>query len=217
VKKVHVLVEGPTEEGFVRHVVQPHLAQYDVWANPVIVTTKRVKSGPNFKGGVTSYDRVRDDARRLLGDTSARLVTTLMDYYGLPKEFPGRSEAAGKPHQKVAVVESAFQEDIDHPRFLAYLSLHEFEALLFASPSVIARALNDMTKEKTLQGIREGFPTPEDINDNPATTPSRRILGCFPRYNKVYFGSVIARRIGLVHLRRECPHFNDWVNRLERA
>lgn len=216
-KTVHILVEGPTEEGFVRHVLQPHLSQHDVRANPVIVTTKRVKSGPNFKGGITSYERVRDDAKRLLGDTSARLVTTLIDYYGLPEEFPGKSEAVGTPHQKVVAVESAFQKDIDHPKFSAYLSLHEFEALLFASPSDIARALNDMTKEKTLRGIRQGFPTPEDINDNPATTPSRRILAYFPRYNKVFFGSVIARRIGLVQIRQECPHFNDWVNRLERA
>ena len=216
-KTVHVLVEGATEEGFVKHILLPHLAQHDIWVNPVIVTTKRVKSGPNFKGGITSYERVRDDARRLLGDTSARLVTTLIDYYGLPDEFPGRPTATGTPHRKVASVESAFQADINHPKFHAYLSLHEFEALLFAAPDEIARALNDQSKQGVLQGIRDGFRTPEEINDNPATTPSRRIIGCFPRYNKVYFGSVIARRIGLARLREECPHFNDWVNRLERV
>jgi len=212
---VHILVEGPTEEGFVKRVLQDHLEHHGIYANPVIVTTKRVESGPNFKGGISTYDRVRDDAKRLLGDTRAKLVTTLIDYYGLPADFPGKSTARGMPHQKVAIVESAFQNDISHPKFLAYLSLHEFEALLFASPDEIARALNDMTMAKALLGIRKAFPTPEDINDNPATSPSKRILERFPRYNKVYFGSVIARRIGLKRLRDECPHFNDWVTRLE--
>ncbi|MCP4022163.1 MAG: DUF4276 family protein [Desulfobacteraceae bacterium] len=54
-KKVLVLVEGPTEEAFVRHILQNHLMDYKVMIIPTIVTTKRVKSGPNFKGGIVSY------------------------------------------------------------------------------------------------------------------------------------------------------------------
>ncbi|MDI6792974.1 MAG: DUF4276 family protein [bacterium] len=215
-KKVHILVEGPTEEAFVKGMLKPHLAPHNIWVNPVIVTTKRLKSGPNFKGGITSYERVRDDVRRLLGDTSASLVTTLIDYYGLPPEFPGQAHATGTPHQKVALVETAFGANINHGKFRPYLSLHEFEALLFSSPPDIARTLNEPTKTTDLQRIRSAFSTPEDINDNPATAPSRRIIGHFPRYNKVLFGSLIARRIGLEHIRRECPHFNDWVSRLEQ-
>lgn len=216
-KKVHILVEGPTEKTFVKHVFGPHLTPYNIWANPVIVTTKRVKNGPNFKGGITSYEQVRDDARRLLGDTSASLVTTLIDYYGLPPEFPGQANAAGTPHQKVALVETAFGVDINHGKFQPYLSLHEFEALLFSSPHDIARTLNEPTKAIDLQRIRSAFSTPEDINNNPVTAPSRRIIGHFPHYKKVLFGSLIAHRIGLEHIRRECPHFNNWVSRLEEV
>ncbi len=102
-------------------------------------------------------------------------------------------------------------------RFFPYLSLHEFEALLFSSPSHIARALNDPSKERDLDAIRRAFPTPEDINDNPPTIPSRRIMCHLPRYNKVFFGSVIARRIGLERMRNQCPHFAAWISRLEEA
>ena len=51
---------------------------------------KTVKRGPNFKGGITSFGQVERDLRRLLGDTSAALVTTMFDLYGLPDDFPVR-------------------------------------------------------------------------------------------------------------------------------
>jgi hypothetical protein len=216
-KKVHFLVEGQTEESFIKQVIQPHLSPRGLWANPVIVTTKRTKKGPDFKGGITSYSHVKKDIRRLLGDSSATMVTTLMDFYGLPDSFPGRSEVSGTPQAKAAFVEQAFGDDIANQKFLPYLSLHEFEALLFTSPFEIARALNDRSKEEHFAAIRRDFPTPEDINDNPPTIPSRRIMDHFPRYNKGYFGAIIAVRIGLQRIREQCPHFASWISRLEKT
>jgi hypothetical protein len=35
-----------------------------------------------------------------------------------------------------------------------------------------------------------------------------------PAYEKPVAGVLIAQRIGLAAMRRECPHFNEWVNRL---
>jgi len=214
-KKVHFLVEGQTEESFVKRALRPHLSPRGVWANPVIITTKRTKRGPDFRGGVASYKHVRKDIQRLLGDTSATLVTTLIDFYGLPHSFPGRLEASGSPQAKVAFVEQAFSDDIANNRFFPYLSLHEFEALLFSSPADIARALHNRDKESQLAAIRRTFPTPEDINDNPPTIPSRRIVNHFPNYNKGLFGAIIALRIGLQRMREECPHFSAWISQLE--
>ena len=48
--RILISVEGQTEETFVREIVSPHLSEYDVYPTPVILTTKIVKSGPNFKG-----------------------------------------------------------------------------------------------------------------------------------------------------------------------
>lgn len=166
-KKALVLVEGQTEEAFVKRVLQEHLLKYNVSLIPTIVSTKRVKSGPDFKGGIVAYKRVRGDILRLLKDSSAELVTTMFDLYGLPNDFPGRSEARGTPQEKVRFIEDAFKKDIDNRRFLGYLSLHEFEGLLFSSPSIIAKTLNFQNRENEIKRIRDSFSSPEEINDNP--------------------------------------------------
>jgi hypothetical protein len=53
--KVLILVEGQTEEKFVKEVLNPHLNNYGKYLIPTLLRTKIVKSGPNFKGGITSY------------------------------------------------------------------------------------------------------------------------------------------------------------------
>jgi hypothetical protein len=214
-QKVLVLVEGDTEYKFVKEILNPHLANYEKYLIPTIINTKIVKSGPNFKGGIGSYRQVKRDLLRLLGDTSARCVTTMFDLYGLPSEFPGRDDAPPEPYKKVRHVEDAFAQDIDQELFLSNLTLHEFEGLLFTTPAVIARALNEPGREPELAGIRTCFHTPEEINDHPRTAPSKRLEGLFPHYNKPFFGIVISKRIGLYAIRAECPHFNQWVCRLE--
>ena len=210
-----VLVEGQTEEKFVKEVLTPHLHNYGKHLIPTIVNTKKVKSGSNFKGGLVSYGQVRRDLMRLLGDTSALCVTTMFNLYGLPNEFPGRQDAPALPYDKVQHLEKAFGEDIDHPRFLGNLTLHEFEGLLFSKPAEIARALNEPDKEPELSKIKASFQSPEEINDNPKTAPSKRLEAIFPIYNKPFYGMVISKRIGLQAIRAECPHFHQWVSRLE--
>lgn len=214
-QKVLVLVEGQTEEKFVKEVLNPHLNNYAKYLVPTIVNTKIVKSGPNFKGGIGSYRQVKRDLLRLLGDSSALCVTTMFDLYGLPSEFPGREDAPAVPYEKVQHIENALKQDIDHPRFLGNLTLHEFEGLLFTTPGEIARALNEPHREKELSQIRAYFQTPEEINDDPHTAPSKRLEVIFPRYNKPFYGIVISKRIGLNAIRAECPHFHEWVSRLE--
>ena len=137
--KIHILVEGLSEETFVTEVLQPHLQKLEVEPNPVLVTTKRTKGGPTFKGGVSSYQKIRNDLQLLLRDTSAKLVTTMLDFYRLPPDFPGRKTLPrGSCYKRVDYLETKFQADIDHRRFLPYLQLHEFEAMVFASPEHIA-------------------------------------------------------------------------------
>jgi trehalose-6-phosphate synthase len=56
---------------------------------------------------------------------------------------------------------------------------------------------------------------PEDINDNPETAPSKRIIHYFPVYQKVFQGIIAAKRIGIELMRKECSHFNSWLEHLE--
>jgi Domain of unknown function (DUF4276) len=216
--RAYVLVEGQTEETFVKRVLGPHLAAADVFLTPILAATKRVKEGGKFKGGVTRYGPVRMDLLRLLNDRSAAAVTTMIDYYGLPENFPGL--AALPPgatcHQRVAFLEEALRADLDDPRFRPYLSLHEFEALLLTSPLEIGGVLLERSAMERLAQEVRSFPSPEEIDDGPETHPAARILKQAPAYRKALHGPLAVERIGLPSLRRSCPHFNEWVTWLER-
>jgi hypothetical protein len=66
-----------------------------------------------------------------------------------------------------------------------------------------------------LFAIRYAFPSPEDIDDSPSTSPSARLRAIYPQYGKIFFGTRIANSIGLETMRAECKHFNEWLTRLE--
>jgi hypothetical protein len=214
--KVLVLVEGQTEETFVTELLAPQLATKQVYPIPKLVTTKRVKRGPDFKGGLFSYGKVKNDIVRLLHDTSAIMVTTLLDFYGLPSDFPGvKTMRARSCYDQVAYLERKFQEDIDHPRFIPYLALHEFEAMLFASPEKIAQAFPEARIERAVRSIREEFASPEEIDNDPATAPSKRLEALLPYYQKPLHGPLVLLDIGIDQIRVECHHFNEWLTWLE--
>ncbi len=100
-------------------------------------------------------------------------------------------------------------------RFLPYLQLHEYEGLLFSDPAAFAAGIRQQHLAARFQAIRAAFPTPEDINDDPNTAPSKRVLGEYPSYRKVLDGTLAARAVGIERMRQECPHFRAWVEQLE--
>ncbi len=215
-RRILILVEGQTEEAFIKHVLAPHFLNRETYLFPTIITTKRVKRGTDFKGGVPPYSRFKREIQRLLHDSHAALVTTMLDYYQLPHSFPGREQPKGKtPIEKVKSVEKAIAADMQHPKCYPYLALHEFESLLFSEPRIISKTLIMPETEQDVQQIRDAFASPEDINDHPKTAPSQRLLNLFPHYSKVYYGRLIAERIGLETIRKECTHFDEWVTSLE--
>ena len=214
--RVLISVEGQTEETFVREILTRHLWNLNVDPIPVVVSTKIVKQGNKFKGGLSSYAQVRNDVQRLLRDSNALAITTMYDLYKLPTDFPGYStRPAGNCFTKAAYLEAEFQQEINHPRFRPYLQLHEFEALLFVNPEITARMFPETNKLRELQEIRNGFNSPEEINDGVTTAPSKRILRLFPNYDKPLYGSLVAIDVGLENIRAECPHFNEWITWLE--
>ena len=217
-KRVLILVEGQTEERFVKDVLAPAFFGRELFFHATLLVTKRVKNGPNFKGGVTNFAKFRNDAQRLLNSAGGALVTTMLDYYRLPLDFPGMDSRPlqGTPIQRVTHVEDAVVKHFDSPRnFVPFLVLHEFEAWLFSSPTELPRALTETRKQKEFEAIRAGVAGPEEINERPEFAPSKRISNLFPAYKKTLHGPTTAARIGLEQIRKECPHFNGWMNKLE--
>ncbi len=216
-KRVHVLVEGQTEETFIDQLLRPHLRAHGVHVTPVIVATKRVKSGRKFKGGIAGYAAVRRDLQHLLGDTNATAVTTMIDYYGLPEDFPGINQLPRQapPIERVHYLEEALRNDLRDSRLLPYFSLHEFESLLLVSPEEIEHAVSSPRLAEALARDIASAQTPEEINDGAETHPAARIQKAAPRYRKALHGPIIAERIGLASIRGRCPHFDGWIRRLE--
>lgn len=89
-KKVVFYVEGPSEQEFVKEVLGPYLNDRGIVWRPPILAANSTRKGRVARGGVRSYEPVRKDLLRLFrqfrGDTY--IFTTLLDYYGLPEDFP---------------------------------------------------------------------------------------------------------------------------------
>lgn len=75
--------------------------------------------------------------------------------------------------------------------------------------------LRNCGKKMLLAEDPDKFPNPEYINDKPETCPNRRIGNVIPEYQKDPFGTIIANSIGLDKIRTECPHFHEWLEKLE--
>jgi Domain of unknown function (DUF4276) len=221
--RVLILVEGQTEEAFVNRVLRPHLEPLGVYVErPSLLRTKELPEGKPYKGGITTYPRMSRDARRLLGDTAAH-VSTLIDYYGLPEDFPGLASARLLPNvnDRVVALESAFADEINHPRFHPFLILHEIEAWVFAAPAAAQAHLTiEGLATELANAVTAAFGA-ELINDGPDTHPSIRLdeivrrLDRQRRYGKVADGPEIIAKAGLDVIRAGCPHFNAWLNWLE--
>lgn len=213
--RIYVLVEGQTEEVFMRDLMVPHYARTGLYLTPIIVNTS-----PGHKGGVVNYAKVRRQIVRLCKQDTGAHVTTLFDLYALPNDFPGKNSSEFQSKntgvQKAEFIEVALARDINEPNFFPFLIVHEFEALLFAQPEKFSVWTDDTELVSALGSVLLEHQTPEDINDDPQTAPSKRILRLMPEYEKSFHGPLIACDIGLDVIRRSCPHFESWLRKLEQ-
>jgi Domain of unknown function (DUF4276) len=106
-------------------------------------------------------------------------------------------------------------KNFDVSRFVPFVVMHEFEALLFSDCAAFSSAISRPDARSRFEQIRRGLATPEEINDSPATAPSKRIIRVVPEYDKVRLGASAILEIGLPKIRQECPHFDAWITRLE--
>ena len=222
-----VHVEGQTEESFVNNVLRPHLVSgfgyADVSAR--LLGNARQRSR---RGGIQGWNTVRRDIVRHLRQDTEAISTTMVDFYGMPqtgnRAWPGRAQSDVMPfEQKAEFVQDWIARDIaadfggaSQRRFLPYVVMHEYEGLLFSAPGSFAEAVGRTELAGRFEAIRDQFRTPEEINDSPATAPSKRVESLVPGYQKPIMGTIAAQRIGLDMIRKECPYFDSWVQALER-
>ncbi|MGC8639760.1 MAG: DUF4276 family protein [Isosphaeraceae bacterium] len=222
-----ILVEGETEEMFVKELLAPHLHGRGFESvSAKLMGNARLRS---HRGGVRGWPEVKNEILRHLRADPSLFVATMVDYYGMPgdpnkpKAWPGRHEATAAPYAgKAPRVEGALSAEIqaelgDARRFIPFVLMHEFEALLFSECRTFAKAIEREELAHRLQEIRDKYNSPEEVNDSPATHPSRRIVELVPNYQKPIYGNIAALEIGLERIRSECPHFRAWLERLEQV
>lgn len=182
----------------------------------------------DLRGGIRGWDGVRRDILNHLREDAGSLSSTMVDYYRLPQSgpraWPGRAAAAALPFvDKARSVEDELSADIraqmgagfDPGRFIPFVTMHEFEALLFSDCVGFGRGIGRPDLTPAFEAIRSAFASPEEIDDSPVTAPSKRVEGLVGGYQKPLLGTLAALEIGLDAIRAQCPHFRSWLERLE--
>ena len=205
--RLAVCVEGQTEEEFIKVVLAAHLYPLGIEPDPILIGSGRESSGGNVTVKQLTVDMV------ILYQTHDA-VTSLVDFYGFQRRG-GRNVDELEAYLR-GEIGKVVGDGWDEQRVFPYVQMHEFEGLLFSDVSAFASLIEATTESvDALRAIRAQFPTPEQINDNSDTAPSKRIAGVVPRYNKRVDGPLLAEIIGMDTIRAECPRFNAWITRLE--
>ena len=198
-------VEGQTEEEFVKSVLAGHLRREGVEATPI-------QLGGARGGGNVNVERLVSDMVHLCW--SFDFVTSLVDFYGFRDK--GQMTVEELEERLTQEIQAKIHRGWDQRRVIAYVQRHEFEGLLFSDITAFETVMDAPNQSITqLQRIRSQFWTPEDINDNPDTAPSKRILRAISGYRKALHGPLVAMEIGLDTIRAQCPRFHNWMTRLE--
>ena len=214
-KQLIIIGEGQTEQAFCKDVLFNYFFERKILVqNPTIKKTM---------GGIVSWHTLKKEIEIHLKSSPKAVVTTLIDFYGLKEEhnFPSWNESKRetKVNDRASLLENAMQNELDDSirhRFIPYIQLYEFEALLF-SDSTIFETQFERSEILDYEFLQQTLLiAPEEINDGLETAPSKRLEKIIKGYNKVLYGSLLSSEIGLETIRKKSPRFNQWIERLEK-
>ena len=159
--RLAISVEGQTEEDFVKSVLADHLRMKEVETTPILLGRAR---GTGDGGNVRVEPLTKE---MVVLRQSFDAVTSLVDFYGF------RDKGIWAVEELEELLAQKTRQKTSGPKaVIPYVQKHEFEGLLFSDVKAfegIVRVSNQNLEQ--LRKIRSQFPTPEDINDNPATAP----------------------------------------------
>ncbi len=216
---IHAFVEGPTEKIFINKILKPYLCKKNI---DIIVTVLSTSKKQKVKGGDVKFSRAKDEIINHLKQRTDTFITTMIDYYAL-KEWPGLDEIKAKKSNRILssiadTLETSCKKEIGNisnadRRFIPYIVMHEFEALLFSNPEILAKHIN--VKKDLIDKILIKCGEPEAINNSPQTAPSKRLKSWDSSFRKTGTGIAIAEEIGIDTIRQKCPLFDKWLAKIE--
>lgn len=230
-KTIYVMCEGSTEVSFVNSVLSEYLQDRITFIAKTFVTSSNHKTGSVNKGGIPNYISAKNQIINTIRTSSCDYITTMIDYYGLRKDFPGNDNKAENDsiniYNKIEFLENEFNKDIKtcinqyntRTEFFAYFQLHEFETLLYTDLDKLQEVEPEWhNKEiKKLKDSIKQYNNIELINNSPDTAPSKRLQNAFSntKYSKTIHSNLIIKSIGINNIREKCEHFNQWLNKIE--
>jgi len=215
--EVMAIVEGKTEQIFVEQILQTYLADKQIYINATQV------SKPGQKGGDVHFDKVKRDLGNHLKQRTDTYITTIIDYYGI-KAWPGLDHIPPQatPEQIAQTINAATKKEVEKlfsaqqadKRFIPYISVHEFEALLFSDSNILATELG--INQADIDAVITKYGEPEAINNNPQTAPSKRLdHWSNGKFLKTVTGITIAQKITIPQIREKCRLFDAWLRAFE--
>lgn len=221
--EIYIVVEGQTEQTFVRDVLAPQMADKEIYLYPTLI------GKPGHKGGNVHFNIAMEDIGKFLKQRNNTYVSTMFDYFRIDTEWPGKDEISQKIQngdsltaiQKAEILETATINEIvkvfaDYKaksRFIPYIEMHEFESLLFSDADILAKEIG--INVSYIKKILAGYNNPEEINDDPAKSPANQLKALNKGYRKIANGKTISEAIGIPTIRDQCTHFNNWLTKLE--
>ena len=85
-KRLYIIVEGPTEQEFVESVIAPYLRKKEIYS----VTPIKIRTSKTGRGGFVNYEHLKNDVRKLLYSKKQDLVVSMfVDFFRIP-ELPNK-------------------------------------------------------------------------------------------------------------------------------
>lgn len=191
--RVHIVTEGSTEKNFVDDVLKPYLALKGVYVDAHSVTTRKDRRKNRvYRGGLDKVDHLLKDLKLWLLESQNQpdcYVTTMVDLYAFPyqqkpdwvRDFENQPDGLRKA---IFLQEKLREEFAEFSRFIPYVQLHEFEALLLTDTAIIHSAFKGMHPEGKLSQLNHNIRnlSPEEVNQGQHSAPSKRIIQYYPEY-----------------------------------
>ena len=115
-KRLYIIVEGQTEQEFVKTLIAPYLQKHEIFeVTPILIRTS--KTG---RGGFVNYQHLKKDAERLLkSEKKDFIVSMFVDFFRCP-EVPHKEKWSVKSSHigQVEEMERCIKDDIKDVRFI---------------------------------------------------------------------------------------------------
>jgi len=199
--------------------LQPHLANFGLYAKPIILGNARRKG----TGGWNKMGQFIAEIKLLLNNPAERnsYVTTMFDFADIRDDFSDYQNMVNEPDKYIAVTraESVLKASVPNERFIPYFQLPQFETFVFTKPEVLLHEFPEGDSAiKELEHQRADYKDGNQELINSTNKPSNRIAEALIVSPVSFKGKPIANitaDIELPFLRASCKHFNVWLSTLE--